>query len=196
MYIDIDIYVSLLLQRKQTYLDLRSAWGITSASAALPAPSGYSPAIGTGNDRSCGIPWNTGDLQVLILSLWVWQCMQTQHLEEIKSKHWGNNLWTERNEIRAQPWCDCVVAVWVFLSPRIYVKRLLNSCRETNPQHNCHSNTTSQRVHSSGRLCLRIYSSCQVWVWHSLSSTSNSLKMPVPTCTVWYKLLPFLSTMH
>lgn len=55
--------------------------------------------------------------------------------------------------------------------------------------------TQPLRVHSSGRLCLRIYSSHQVWVWHSLSS-SNILKMPVPTCTVWYKLLPFLSTMH
>lgn len=43
--------------------------------------------------------------------------------------------------------------------------------------------TTSQRLHSSGKVCLRISSSCQVWVWHSLSFTSNSLKVPVPTCT-------------
>lgn len=133
-------------RESKPYLDLRSAWDITSASAAFPTPSRYSPAIGACNDRSCGIPWNTGDLQVLIMSLWVWQCMQTQHLQEIQSKHWSNNLWTERNEIRAHPWCDCVVTVWVFLSPGIYVKRLLNSCWETNPQHNCHSNTTSQRV--------------------------------------------------
>lgn len=94
-------YRSIYYYRESKHLDLRSAIDITSASAALPNPSGFSPAVGTCNDRSCGIPWNTGDLQVLILSLWIWQCMQTQHLEEIKSK-----LWTERSEICVHP---CVI---------------------------------------------------------------------------------------